>query len=338
MIDNQILVANSFLPIGTSLAESAVLMFGNYGDNEKSHFSFDFNMKYNNFSRDEPYYYHSELIEVLTLTIKGIEGQNINLPKLQEIIKLKNLLPYLNEEDNFYIRKKNKNHNLLFKPDLFNEDYNNIVENKTNLFELTKEKGSSIIKPLILDCLNMIYLNPSKVQIEKIYKNLTYFLKFLNFELQRLLNINDFAELYNDEISYIFDYLLSFLKNYHKKIIPIDSTSNEINDREDYIALNEIYNILLGKLDKLKGRINKEQIHSLYQFLNSFKDAEMNKEKLNNILLIEETEIHLEDNNDTNGDSKNLHYLWDCFLKTFVTSSLLEEVTLFINLKIIFYF
>ena len=326
LIENQILVANNFLPITTITEEISLLLYGHFIEKSKSSFEFEFSLQNQPNVRDEPFYYHSELIEVFSETLKGTEASNINLTKVQEVLRLKYLVSFLLEPDDFFA----KHPKAFFKESIlrndfspFYEDFDNIVENDYVFLLEKNENAIGLLKPRVLEIINLIYFSPPKISIERIYKSSSHFIKFFQKEEQRLGEYQNFGEMPQRELNYIFDNLLNFLKIYYKKLISSEGNP-EMIEREDKVAINEICQIIQKNINSFRGKLTNQQNKNLKSFLSVLKDGD-GKEKIKNDVDLDELEKP-DMKNSKKIEENSQTIVWDLLLKNFLSSSILEKV------------
>ena len=337
LIDNQILVANTFLPILSNYSESEKLLYGTFNMQGKREFEFEFAISKEGYGyyRDEPYYYHKELIEVLILTIKGNEGQSINLKKIQDYFKMRKLLPYLFKEDTFYKKQREEDINEDIQNGSFVRDFNKLIENSLPLLDNPSIKGNTIIKPSVLDFMNMIYFNPQKINLDNIYKNYDGICRYLETEKNRIKDIPDFEALYSDELKYLFEYFLDFSKTYHKKVLSPEMVP-DFRERNEYKSLLQVGNKLEESFMKYKGKLDKNKTKNLFAFFASFKDINFGtKDKLKS-LNDEENKFEFEPLESKQEEVKELEFMWESVLKSFLNSQTLEKVIMLMRKKYIF--
>lgn len=319
MIENQILVANTFLPIATLFEENAILLYGKFEDNIKGNFEFEYTLQDTEKTIDEPFYYHAELLDVLCETLKGSEASNINLAKVQEVLKLKYLATFLIEKDNLFV-KKNPNNKILFYSS-FHEDYDKLVERPEFPFLEKNEDAIGLLKPKILEIINLVYLSPPKISVERIYKNSYYFIKFFQNEEKRLHEGETLENLSQNELNYLFDNLINFLKIYNKKLL-VNDINPDLNEREDKIAINSITQFLQKNLNCFQGKLTLQQSKNVKSFFNSLKEGDGMQKKF-------ELDIELEkpiDIAQKKQEDNQLNVIWEMFIKNFLSSSILEKV------------
>lgn len=327
IIDNQILVANTFLPIISNYSESEKLLFGAFNMQGKKEFEFEFAISSEGygFYRDEPYYYHKELIEVLIYTIKGNEGQSINLKKIQEYFKMRKLLPYLFKDDTFFKKERDEEINEEIQNESFARDFHKLIDNSLPLLEAPSVRGNTIIKPSVLDLVNMVYFNPHKINLDKIYKNYDGICRYLEMEKNRIKDVPDFEALYSDEVKYLFEYFLDFAKTYHKKVLSPEMVP-DFRERNEYKFLLQVANKLEENFMKYKGKLDKNKNKNLFAFFGSFKDINfVTKDKLKN-LPDEENKFEFEPLELKQEEVKELEFMWESVLKSFLNSQTLETV------------
>ena len=325
LLENQLLVVGNFLPITVTNEENASLLYGTFVDNSKSNFQFDYGFQETPDTRDEPFYYHAELINVFSKTLHGSEASNINLAKVQEIFRLKYLLPLLLERDDLFVKniKEEKLIHQNINLPSFYEDYDSIVENGYELILEKNPTAMSILKPAVLDIIFLVYLNPAKISLERIYKNSALFIKFFQLKDKRLNQCNNTEDFTQSEIDYIFGHLLKFLKAYQEKIFAHELNS-DINDREDKTAINSIFTFIEKNLNNFKGKLTRSQITNVTDFFLVMKGE--TKEKIK-----EEYDMDLERSARKNTQKKEGNKLsgkWDEFFRSFLSSSILEKVSL----------
>lgn len=305
--------------------ENASLLYGTFIDNSKANFHFEFGFQETPDTRDEPFYYHAELIDVFSQTLHGNEASNINLTKVQEILRLKYLLPLILEHDDLF-EKENKKEKLIMQNDdlpSFYTDYDNMVEKD---YELILEKNStavSLLKPKVIQIIYLMYLNPMKVSLERIYKNSALFIKFFQIEAKRLNQCKNLEELTQRELNYIFDHLLKFLKAYQEKIFATE-INPEMMEREDKAAIHSIFMFIENNLNSFKRRLTRSQIKNVTDFLFVMKGE--TKEKIK-----EQYDMDLEISDRKNSQKQEISRLsgkWDEFLRSFLCSSILKKVYL----------
>lgn len=329
LIENQIMVANSFLPITGLNDEISKLLYGTFPEKSKSNFTFEFTLQSDPDTRDEPFYYQAELIDVLTETLKGSEASNINLTKVQEVLRLKYLVSFLLEPDDFF-QNKNGNNSLKSiekKPEFFSsfyEDFDLIINRKDQPFLEKNGCAMSLLKPKILEIINLIYLSPPKISIERIYKSSYQFIQLFQYEEKRLNECKKLDEIGQKEINYIFDSLLSFLKIYYKKLISNESNP-ELSEREDKKAIIGIHQVLQKSLASFKGKLSSQQNKNLKSFFLALSDGGMpQKEKIKQEIDID-MEKPVEKSSRKQEDSR-LTVIWELFLRNYLHSSILEKV------------
>jgi len=326
LIENQILVANNFLPVTVISEEISVLLYGNFIEKSKSSFEFEFSLQTQPDVRDEPFYYHAELIEVFSETLKGTEASNINLTKVQEVLRLKYLVSFLLEADDLF-KKPSK---AFFKQSVlrnelspFYEDFDNIVENNSELILEKNEIAIGLLKPRVLEIINLIYFSPPKISIERIYKSSYHFIKYFQEEEKRLGEYQNFDDMPQREQSYIFDNFLNFLKIYHKKLISNDGNP-ELIEREDKVAINGICQQIQKNLNSFRGKLTNQQNKNLKSFLGVLKEGD-GKEKIKNDGDLELERPMMKNSKKLEENSQII--VWDVFLKNFLSSSIVEKVS-----------
>lgn len=322
------MIANTFLPIASISEENSLLLYGTFIDNSKSDFEFEYALQETPETRDEPFYYHAELLDVLTESLKGSEASNINLAKVQEVFKLKYLASFLLEKDDL-LKKKDKG----FKFDLLKqaqcppiyEDFDSIVEKNYELILEKNEEAMSLLKPKILEIMNLIYFSPPKISIERIYKCSNYFIGFFQNEEKRLTECEILHDLQPRDLKYLFEDLINFLKIYNKKLLANEMNA-ELSERDDKIAINSIYQFIQKNLNCFKGKLTSQQNKNLKSFFASIKEADAaQKEKIKNELYDLELEKPL-DKVIKRQEENELNLIWEMFLKNFLNSSILEKV------------
>ena len=316
--------------------ENSTLLYGTFVENSKSNFQFDFQYQINPDTRDEPFYYHAKLIDVFCQTLQGSEAANINLTKVQEIFRLKYLLPFLLEPDDLFQQKNSKkDKDNMEQPKVeitpFYQDYDSIVDKDYNLIPKKNPVAMGLLKPKIVEIIFLVFLSPMKISLDRIYKNNLLFVKFFQTEANRLKQCTDGESLTQREIDYIFDHLLKFSSTYHEKIFRDDGMNSEITQREEKIAFKEIYDFLQNNKNSFMGKLTRTQNKNMRNFCAVVKGDGKQMEK-------EELDQGFEKNlrkNSRNQDGNKLASKWDYFLRSFLDSSILEKVYFF-SILIIF--
>lgn len=326
LIENQLLVAGSFLPITVTNEENSTLLYGTFVENSKSSFQFDFQYQLNPDTRDEPFYYHAMLIDVFCQTLQGSEAANINLTKVQEIFRLKYLMPFLLEPDDLFQRNGKKDQGEQPKVEIspFYQDYDSIVEKDYSLILKKNPTAMGLLKPKIVEIIYLVFLSPMKISLDRIYKNNLLFVKFFQLEANRLKQCTN-ENLSQREIDYIFDHLLKFSSTYHEKIFRDDGMNSEMTQREEKVAFKEIYEFLQNNKNNFMGKLTRTQNKNMRNFCAAIKGDGKLKDK-------EELDQGFEKSfrkNSRNQDGNKVASKWDIFLRSFLDSSILEKVIFF---------
>ena len=323
LIENQIMVANNLLPITNLSDENSLLLYGHFNDMRKSNFEFEFRFQSILDTRDEPFYYHAELLDVFSEALRGSEASNINLTKVQEVLSLKYLFRFLLEDDDLFAKPNDKfKFNVLHNDlPLFYEDFNTLCETNYELITEMNEGAIGLLKPKVLEIVNQVYLSPKNSSIEKIYRNSELFVNFLKNEDNRLNEISNFDMSGPREISYIFDNMLPFIQVYYEKI-----TSNEINtdviERQDKVSIHSIYQIIQKNMESFKGKLTSKQYKNLKNFLGAIKENDQKGKNGQIDIDFEKPSKLIAKKPEVN----NLTLIWEVFINKFLDSSILKKV------------
>ncbi|CAD8066638.1 unnamed protein product [Paramecium sonneborni] len=199
---------------------------------------------------DQPYLYHSEILQVLLATIIGEESFKINSPKLKKLFKLHYLLE------------------LLLQPDDFLSEEANILEGLVDV-NLSMIDGIKHIKPQIIELANLLYVNNKVTDLYLFIKEQHTFTQFFAQEKNRLVKIQSFQGNFDSYLEYFFDYVIVLMKYYSKKVITKDSAS-EYRERSDYMELKDVMNIILGMCNTMiQHKLKVNQYNNLVEFVHS---------------------------------------------------------------------
>lgn len=174
LVENQIRILNLFLPHNQTQQDDDLIdqnEFWLYGQFTKSQgvsvLKFEFSKTHHHKTTyvtvDQPFLYHSKIIEVLLQTTVGEESFKLNSPKLKNVFKLGYLIELLLEPDDLlpgYFKSPN----------------------------LDRQKGFSQLKFKINLLINWIYLNNELTHQEIIIREQTSFIKIFAQEKDRLSN------------------------------------------------------------------------------------------------------------------------------------------------------
>lgn len=304
--------------------ENAYVLYGTFLEGKKSSFEFTFEFQPAEDTRDEPFFYHVELLDVFAQTLQGSEASNINLAKVQEIFKLKQLLGLLLEEDDLFERappRKSKKKQPEIELPQFYQDYKLLVKTDYELIVGRTPAGYSLLKPKVLEIIYLVYLNPQKISLERIYRHSKDFIRFLQNEARRLNEWRNLEDLPQREINYVFDGLLKFLKAYHEKVFGNEANSDQI-EREDKTAIDGIFKLINKNLNSFKGKLTRSQINKISEFFSVMKGEAKDKikEDLENELEMSRRPIQRQ-------EGSKFEKKWEMFRDSFLKSSILETVS-----------
>lgn len=301
--ENQSLILNEFLP--AKLTEKEHKFLYSFSKNQQiSRFYFDESfikgnerlsllekleeMGFQDTYRDEPFYYHARLLEVLRVTTKGGGLMNFAVNKLKKAFNVEYLVDLLMEEDGFCfefeeegfkgeIERNPKEDNGILEENIkessFIKENNTIldenikessfikesfkIEKKTKIKEnlikgsIAKAKGFSYLKPFLLNFLNEIHFNTKNKSELTVYQ--CKLRQLIEFETKRIQRESFFS---NDYIDYFFNDLLSLLLDiyefFFKRVSFIaneDSSSIELEEMEDYSLFVQLKEVLIQKYD-----------------------------------------------------------------------------------------
>ena len=129
--------------------------------------------------------------------------------------------------------------------------------------ELTKEDGMKLIKPAIIDLIFNLYFHNSISNLEKLKKCHSFFIKLLEFEIKRWVNIHTCPS--EDYINYFFDKTLSLINWFYYKIY--GNQQQDYYESDDFYYLETLGKEILGKLYLLHGHLTLQHSHILIQFI-----------------------------------------------------------------------
>lgn len=297
MVENQIDVANLFLSNVSPGSLTEYLLYGKFLANPKS---FKFTFEYT--ENDEPYLYHINLLKILVISIKGREAVNLNLNKVQSIFKMKIILGMIKDVE---LKKEQEKE----------------IKEKMKILELKNE---------LIHFLNEVYLAPSRINIDKLFKYSQEFSDIFEQECRNLVDIFE-QEFSKDrlEFNYIFSILIPFMINYQNKLLSNESILENIQ-RISRKSLDSLIDLIFSEFKNHQHRFPNNGISELKELLSCFK----RNDKL--ILLSEMTEkkIILEEEEKAKTPEKkadSLRILWDNTLNSFLNSKILKEVKTFLK-------
>lgn len=155
---------------------------------------------------DEPYYYHSKLLEVCLESIKGFEGNEINKQKLSKLFSLPFILSLICHES---------------KP-CFNLPY--VFENQNFLGHRPAIDdpacGYFVVKRSAIDYLSIMFVKPLASSRDNLFQHKDKILQFLSLELTFMQKSCDFSAYNTLLLGYVFESLIPFLCNYVKFMLP----------------------------------------------------------------------------------------------------------------------
>ncbi|EGR27925.1 MIR domain protein [Ichthyophthirius multifiliis] len=241
ILQNQKLVLNSFL----DQKQRTYLLYLNDSNikkytNKQQKFSYIYHNE-----KDEPYFYHAKLIEMLSLTAAGKEGTYMNEQKLKQNLSLKYVFQLLREKDDLsenqgldeeVEEEANQKINQILNFD--NNNFDDSDEEENNQIEKTNDyfKGITQMKIPLLNYIYSTFLETEKVS-DEFTRYVKDFVIFLRCENQRILTHNNYSDLYYQYLNQLLNILCAY-----KRIFNIEAENNLKQEKEQQ-QQQDTYNI-----------------------------------------------------------------------------------------------
>ena len=229
----------------------------------------------NNFEntfRDESFFYHDKLFQIIILLCQGTDVSNIAIAKLKKIFKLPYFLDLLLEQDSFGKFTDESIEKTPF-PEKSLLESPTIKSHKTEGINL---QGITFLKPRLIELIIQIYFkNPIKMNIYD--GNSKKIEVFIDKEIRRLENMNFKMNENIKYYDYFFGSFLSFVVYFYNSLENKDYFEGENFDD------NNIFKYLAFTIRTIKNnfrnKLNEGQIINLKKLFEISHTYEVNEEK-----------------------------------------------------------
>ncbi|EGR30288.1 MIR domain protein [Ichthyophthirius multifiliis] len=280
LIENQINVYNLLIPLNQKHDKKNLenVLFGQLDSKNQLRFDFSLleededddqntvfnqqsNTSYEKYYIDQPFLYHSVLLNIFSQCVNGDEAFNINQYKLVNIFSLQYLIRILVEKDSFLL-----NQSFLGDTESYFGFFNRAKEIKVR----SKQQGFNYLKPKILSLILNVFLNKNNPLLSLIMQEHNQIIEFIEIEINRFITIPN-AQLYsvNDQyLEYFIESFVYFLIQFINKVIKNGGNQNEELLQKQYFQyLSQLGSYLVDQQNLLCQKITKFQQNIIFEFL-----------------------------------------------------------------------